>query len=420
MNQINQSAACRSSLWGRSLTYASFALLGAGIATAGGYFLWDADASILGPAAIPSATTQGAEASVAGATMGSGSSSATPMPVGSDFISQVVETAGPAVVRIDASRTVAVQPPEGLNDPRLRRFFGSQLPDMPSERVQRGVGSGFILDQSGRIVTNAHVVDGADTVEVTLKDGRSIDGVVLGSDPVTDVAVVQIQADDLPTVTLSNSDQIQPGQWAIAIGNPLGLDNTVTAGIISATGRTSGEVGVPDKRVDFIQTDTAINPGNSGGPLLNERGQVIGMNTAIIQGAQGIGFAIPINTVQDIASQLIAEGQVEHPYLGIEMVTLTPELAQEMNAVPNSPLQVATEEGVLVMNVAANSPAAKAGLRRGDVIHTINGQPVASAEDVQKAVAGGSVGDDLNLQLHRNQQTLSVVARPEALASPES
>ncbi|MGB8703176.1 MAG: trypsin-like peptidase domain-containing protein, partial [Thermosynechococcaceae cyanobacterium] len=200
-----------------------------------------------------------------------------------NFIARAVDKVGPAVVRIDASRTVKTRLPAVFNDPFFRQFFGAELPESQT-RVERGTGSGFIISNDGVILTNSHVVDGADTVTVLLKDGRTLQGKVLGRDSLTDVAVVKIQANNLPIVQIGDSDQLRPGEWAIAIGNPLGLDNTVTAGIISATGRTSGDVGVPDKRVGFIQTDAAINPGNSGGPLLNQFGQVVGMNTAIIGG----------------------------------------------------------------------------------------------------------------------------------------
>ncbi|HEY9889894.1 MAG TPA: trypsin-like peptidase domain-containing protein, partial [Candidatus Obscuribacterales bacterium] len=218
---------------------------------------------------------------------------------GGNFIAAAVERVGPSVVRIDASRRVVQRVPSVFNDPFFREFFGDRgLPSEPRSRVEQGTGSGFIIDAAGLILTNAHVIEGADQVLVTLKDGRELAGEVLGEDPVTDLAVIRVEASDLPVVTLGNSEQLRPGEWAIAIGNPLGLDNTVTAGIISATGRSSSQIRVPDKRVSFIQTDAAINPGNSGGPLLNERGQVIGVNTAIIGGAQGLGFAIPINTAQ--------------------------------------------------------------------------------------------------------------------------
>jgi S1-C subfamily serine protease len=297
----------------------------------------------------------------------------------------------------------------------FREFFGDDFPSRPQQRVERGEGSGFIISNNGQILTNAHVVEGADTVNVTLKDGRSFKGKVMGSDPVTDVAVVKIEANNLPIVPLGNSDQLKPGEWAIAIGNPLGLDNTVTTGIISATGRSSSAVGVPDKRVQFIQTDAAINPGNSGGPLLNASGQVIGMNTAIIQGAQGLGFAIPINTAQRIASQLATTGKVNHPFLGIQMVTLTPELKQNINSNPNSGLNVEEDQGVLIAKVIQNSPAAKAGLRSGDVIRKINGQPVKDAEGIQKAVESTQVGGNLQMGLRRNQKDINVTVQPGAL-----
>jgi Do/DeqQ family serine protease len=329
-----------------------------------------------------------------------------------NFITQVVQRVGPSVVRIDSSRTVKTQIPDEFNDPFFRRFFGSQLPAQGEKRVERGSGSGFIIGADGRILTNAHVVDGADTVTVTLKDGRSFKGKVLGKDELTDVAVVKIQADNLPTVSLGNSDQLQAGQWAIAIGNPLGLDNTVTTGIISATGRTSNQIGAPDKRVEFIQTDAAINPGNSGGPLLNARGEVIGMNTAIIQRAQGLGFAIPINTAQRISTQLIATGKVQHPYLGIQMVGLTPELKQNINSDPNSGLSVNEDKGVLVVKVVPNSPAAKAGIRAGDVIQKLNGQAITDAASVQRVVENSQVGGDLRLELRRNGQNLNLAVQP--------
>ncbi|NJL85361.1 MAG: PDZ domain-containing protein [Leptolyngbyaceae cyanobacterium SM1_1_3] len=385
------------------LSRSSYLLLGAGLAVTGSYFAWSPQSPVNQQAFAQSAVTQSDPPAVSQAVPGL---SAT----GDNFISQVVNSAGPAVVRINASRTVRQEVPEVFNDPFFQRFFGSEVPTQPSERVQRGVGSGFILDDQGHILTNAHVVDGADQVRVTLKDGRSLEGKVLGSDRVTDIAVIQVEANELPTVKLGNSDQLRPGQWAIAIGNPLGLDNTVTAGIISATGRSSGDVGIADKQVDFIQTDTAINPGNSGGPLLDERGNVIGINTAIIQGAQGIGFAVPINTAKTIADQLIADGKIDHPYLGIAMVTLTPETKAEINNNPNAGLSVSEDTGVLIANVRPNSPAARAGLRAGDVIQAINRETVTDSEAVQKQVAAVAVGDNLRLDIRRSGQAMTITA----------
>ncbi|MDZ8069858.1 MAG: HhoA/HhoB/HtrA family serine endopeptidase [Nostoc sp. DedQUE08] len=385
--------------WRKAAASLSLVLLGSGMTLAGGY--------IAGHSQQVSENASNLAVSRVNA--------APPIPAGTDpnFVTQVVQKVGPAVVRIDSSRTVKTQLPDEFNDPLFQRFFGSQIPQQ-QDRVERGTGSGFIISADGRILTNAHVVDGADTVTVTLKDGRSFKGKVLGKDELTDVAVVKIQADNLPLVALGNSDQLQPGEWAIAIGNPLGLDNTVTTGIISATGRSSNLIGAPDKRVEYIQTDAAINPGNSGGPLLNSRGQVIAMNTAIIQGAQGLGFAIPINTAQHISSQLIATGKVQHPYLGIQMVGLTPQLKQNINSDPNSGLSVNEDKGVLVVKVVPNSPAAKAGIRAGDVIQTLGGQAVTDASSVQKAVENSQVGSDLRMELRRNGQNLNIAVQPGA------
>lgn len=335
-------------------------------------------------------------------------------PTVNNFISGAVERVGSTVVRIDSSRTVSTRVPEALNDPFFRQFFGFEGPIRPSQRVERGTGSGFVISPNGVILTNAHVVNGADTVTVVMKDGRSLRGKVLGQDSVTDVAVVKVEATNLPAVTLGDSEQLRPGEWAIAIGNPLGLDNTVTAGIISATGRSSAQVGVPDKRVGFIQTDAAINPGNSGGPLLNQRGEVIGMNTAIIGGAQGLGFAIPINTARRIADQLIATGKVDHPYLGIQMATITPSLKNEINSDPNSNIEVRENEGVLVVRVVRDSPAARAGLRAGDVILKIGGRNVRTADEVQRAVETSSVGGNLPVELRRNGQSVNLAVKPGA------
>jgi Do/DeqQ family serine protease len=329
-----------------------------------------------------------------------------------NFIARAVEKVGPAVVRIDASRTVKSKVPSAFNDPFFREFFGGDLPKNRT-RVEQGTGSGFIISNDGLILTNAHVVDGVDSVTVLLKDGRSLKGKVLGRDSLTDVAVIKIQANNLPVVQMGDSDQLRPGEWAIAIGNPLGLDNTVTAGIISATGRTSGDIGVPDKRVGFIQTDAAINPGNSGGPLLNQYGQVVGMNTAIIGGgAQGLGFAIPIKTAQRIANQLAATGKVNHPFLGIRMTSLSPDLKERINGDPSSNLKIQEDQGILIFEVLPNSPAIKAGLKIGDVIKRINGQEVTKASQVQQKVEDTSAGRSLQLELKRNGQTLNLSIQP--------
>lgn len=334
-----------------------------------------------------------------------------------NYVSDVVNRVGNSVVRIDASRTVATNASPMFNDPFFRQFFGSQMPNIPQEKVQRGFGSGFVVSSDGLILTNAHVVDGSDQVNITLKDGRIFEGKVMGTDSLTDVAVIKIEAEDLPAVSFADSEQLQPGEWAIAIGNPLGLDNTVTTGIVSATGRSSSQIGVADKRVSFIQTDAAINPGNSGGPLLNAQGEVIGINTAIIQNAQGLGFAIPVNTARDIAEELIAKGKVEHPYLGIQMAGITPELRKQFQSRKN--IDLGTDKGVIIVDVVSNSPADRAGLKSGDVISQIEEKAIAGAEDVQTAVAKTKVNSEITLQVQRSGKIQDIEVQVGILPQPQ-
>lgn len=320
------------------------------------------------------------------------------------FVAAAVKAIGDSVVRIDTERTVTRQRSTDplMEDPLFRQFFGGDsYSQMPREERMRGQGSGFIVDQTGVILTNAHVVDKADRVTVTLKDGRVFDGTVKGVDEVTDLAVVKIDGKALPVAPLGNSDSIQVGDWAIAVGNPLGLDNTVTLGIVSTLKRSSAQVGIPDKRLDFIQTDAAINPGNSGGPLLNDQGEVIGINTAIRADAMGIGFAIPINKAKEIEIRLAKGERITHPYLGVQMTTLTPELAKQNNTDPNSAFLVPEVKGVVVVRVLPNTPAEKAGLRRGDVVTDIDGQAIASAEQLQQLVESSQIGQTLKLQVQR-------------------
>ncbi|WP_373530476.1 HhoA/HhoB/HtrA family serine endopeptidase [Nostoc sp.] len=317
-----------------------------------------------------------------------------------NFIATAVQKVGPAVVRINATRKVANPISDALKNPLLRRFFGEDEQPIPQERIERGTGSGFILSENGELLTNAHVVADTDTVQVTLKDGRTFEGKVVGVDSVTDVAVVKIKANRLPIVKLGNSQNLIPGQWAIAIGNPLGLDNTVTIGIISATDRTSTQVGVPDKRVSFIQTDAAINPGNSGGPLLNAQGEVIGVNTAIRADAQGLGFAIPIETAARIANELFTKGHVEHPFLGIEMADLSPVRKQQINQ--ENQLNIQQEVGIVIKGLTDDSPAKRGGLLPGDVIQKVNGKPVKISAQVQKLVESSKVGDILVIEVNRS------------------
>ncbi|MGV2830046.1 HhoA/HhoB/HtrA family serine endopeptidase [Myxosarcina sp. GI1(2024)] len=388
----------------KATTSLSLVLLGGGIAVGGNYLLNS-----------PQSVAQNSKSD---SLVSEPKNNQTAIAIPQNYVSNVVNQVGDSVVRIDATRTVVTNVPDMFNDPFFRRFFGSQMPNIPNERIQRGMGSGFIVSSDGLILTNAHVVEGSDKVEVTLKDGRTFEGEVMGTDPFTDVAVIKIEADELPAVAFANPEQIQPGEYAIAIGNPLGLDNTVTTGIVSATGRSSAQVGVADKRVSFIQTDAAINPGNSGGPLLNANGEVIGINTAIIQNAQGLGFAIPIDTARDVAEELIANGKVEHPFLGIQMAAITPELTEQLKS--NQELKVTEEEGILIVDVVPGSPADKAGIVAGDVIQEIDGESVSEPDEVQQAVEKTEVGNELPIRLQRDGEQVNLNVEVGVLPAPQT
>ena len=319
---------------------------------------------------------------------------------GNNFIVNAVDKVGPAVVRIDTVRRV-VNPLGGL--------FGSG----PSIQQQQGQGSGFITRSDGVVLTNAHVVEGSSDVHVTLPDGRNFTGKVLGADPLTDVAVVKVVATKLPVAPLGDSAKVRPGEWAIAIGNPLGLDNTVTAGIISAVQRTNaiGE----GQRVPYIQTDAAVNPGNSGGPLINDRGQVIGINTAIRQApGAGLSFAIPINLGRQIAAQIIERGRASHPYIGVRLQALTPQLAREVNAT-NAECRLPETNGVVVVEVMPGSPAERGGLRPCDLIERVGSTDVDNPSEVQVAVDQGQVGQSLSLQVQRGASQLNLKLQPAEL-----
>jgi S1-C subfamily serine protease len=322
------------------------------------------------------------------------------LPEGRNLIVDAVEKVGPAVVRIDTVKRV-VNP------------LGGILGRGPAIQQQQGQGSGFITRSDGVLLTNAHVVEGASEVGVTLPDGRSFTGKVLGADPLTDVAVVRVVADRLPVAPLGDSTRVRPGQWAIAIGNPLGLDNTVTAGIISAVQRTNA-VG-EGQRVPYIQTDAAVNPGNSGGPLINDRGQVIGINTAIRQApGAGLSFAIPINTASQIAAQILERGYASHPYIGVRLQALTPQLAREINAATDE-CKVPEVNGVVVVDVLKDSPADKGGLRPCDLIEAIDGRSVKNPSEVQLAVDRGRVNQPLQVRVQRGGRNVDLTVRPAEL-----
>lgn len=360
-------------------------------------------------------TTSGAEVAAPDAApeMDSPAAIAAPTTNRQSFVAAAVQRVGPAVVRIDTEKTVVRDNPGLLfEDPFFRGFFGEPdgFRNPPQEQLLRGQGSGFIISTNGDVLTNAHVVDGADRVTVTLKDGRTFDAVVEGADEVTDLAVVKIESDaeTLPVAPLGDSDDVVVGDWAIAVGNPLGLDNTVTLGIVSTLKRSSAAVGIPGKRIDFIQTDAAINPGNSGGPLLNQDGEVIGINTAIRADAMGIGFAIPINKAKTIKDQLSQGQSIAHPYLGVQIATLSPEIAQRNNDDPNAGMMLPEVTGALVIRVIPDTPAAESGLRRGDVIVKVDDQPVVSADTLQTQVDHSRVGQTLKLTVKRGNQTQQI------------
>jgi S1-C subfamily serine protease len=345
----------------------------------------------------------------------------TPSKASTSFVGTAIAKTGSAVVRIDTERTISRQANPIFEDPFFRDFFGDRFQQqVPEEKQQlRGQGSGFITDKSGIILTNAHVVSQADRVTVTLKDGREFKGQVKGTDEVTDLAVVKIdpQGADIPIAPLGNSADVQVGDWAIAVGNPVGLNNTVTLGIISTLTRSSAQVGIPDKRIDFLQTDAAINPGNSGGPLLNENGEVIGINTAIRADANGIGFAIPIDKVKTLKDTLAAGRKVAHPYVGVQMVTLTPELAQENNQDPNATILLPEVNGVLVVRVLPNTPAERAGIRRGDVIVEVEGKQIKTADELQSTVENSGLDRTLKFKIARGDKTLQLNVQTAQLQS---
>jgi len=293
----------------------------------------------------------------------------------------IQQTAGQAVVSIKTESKIKHPPTSGKETP-------------PGEVPQRGVGSGVIVDPRGFILTNNHVVEKAEEIELALQDGRTFKGIVIGRDPKTDLAVVKINMPaDLPVAALGDSDLIQIGHWVVAIGNPFGLSHTFTLGVVSGMGRT--DLGLSTFE-DYIQTDASINPGNSGGPLLNIRGEVIGINTAINPMGRGIGFAIPINMAKEIMRQLIEQGRVVRGFLGVVIQTLSTELAGKF--------EVPGKTGVLVGDILEGSPAAKAGLKRGDVIVTFEGRPVNKVRELQRLVAGSPPGSPVQLKLIRDRQ----------------
>ncbi|MFK8026977.1 MAG: DegQ family serine endoprotease [Gammaproteobacteria bacterium] len=316
-------------------------------------------------------------------------------------LAPMLEEVTPSVVNIATSGTVIQQSPL-YSDPFFRRFF--DVPQQKRQRKRTGLGSGVILDaKEGYIVTNNHVIEKADDIVVTLSDGRKLDATIVGRDPGADVAIIQVEADNLTEIKTANSNKLRVGDFVVAIGNPFGLGQTVTSGIVSALGRSG--LGI-ESYEDFIQTDASINPGNSGGALVNLRGELIGINTAIVGpngGSVGIGFAIPVNMAQQIISQLIEHGEVKRGRLGFTAQDLTPELAEAFD--------IDQHKGVVVARVEEDSAAKNAGMRAGDVIVSVNGDAVEDSADVRNMIGLIRVGTKIEIDVIRNGKKKRLVAK---------
>ncbi len=323
----------------------------------------------------------------------------------SNALAEVAEAVRPAVVNISTTTTIPAEAnPFGdmFNDPFFRRFFGDQFkhPEFNRKQKTSALGSGVIVSDAGYILTNSHVVKGADDIKVVLYDKREFKGTIVGTDPKTDIAVVKIDAKDLPIISIGKSSTLKTGDVVLAIGNPFGLNQTITMGIVSAVGRSN--LGLADF-VDFIQTDAAINPGNSGGALVNTNGELIGINTAIFStsgGYMGIGFAIPSDMATGIMDSIIKSGKVIRGWLGVSTQPLTPELAQTF--------KIKDQKGALVSGIIANSPADKAGLKRGDLIIGLDGKPVADPASLRNIVASLAPGTKIELKIVREAAELSL------------
>ena len=331
----------------------------------------------------------------------------------SSFVASAVKRSGPAVVTLETSRTMQSPNlsglPEGIRlNPLFRNFFGMPGGAPSRSRVQRGQGSGVLFDSQGLLLTNAHVVEGAEELTVGLSDGRRVKGRVIGTDRLTDLAVVRLEGEGLwPVAVLGNSDRLNVGDWAIAVGNPYGLENTVTLGIISNLNRNVSQLGISGKRLDLIQTDAAINPGNSGGPLLNAEGEVIGINTLVRSGpGAGLGFAIPINRAKAIASELVATGKARHPVIGIGLSRVPAER-------PGGP----APSGAVIRSIQKMGPADQAGLQVDDVITAVDGQTVEGPAAVVSAIERRGVGETVTLQIRRANDQKVVRLKPVDLSS---
>ncbi len=321
----------------------------------------------------------------------------TSVNIGPTNIADMVEKVGPAVVNIETRVRVVTNNPF-FNDPFFREFFGDSM--RQRTQVQTGIGTGSIITDTGYILTNYHVVEGAESISVTVVGStNSLPATLVGYDDQLDLAVLKVNAGrKLPYLTLGNSDTTRVGDWVVAIGNPYGLDHTVTAGVISAKERPVTIEGRQYK--NLIQTDAAINPGNSGGPLLNTKGEVIGINTAVNAQAQGIGFAIPINTAKDVLNQLISKGKVVRPYLGVYLRDLSSELADYLGII--------STKGTLVADIMPGSPADNAGIKAGDIILEINGMTINNSTDLTEKIGKMKVGQKVELKIMRDKKTFTI------------
>jgi len=319
------------------------------------------------------------------------------------FITKAIEKSGPAVVTIDTQRLVKPNKisitPNILKDPYFEKFFGLTIPFESQERIEQGQGSGVIID-NGIVLTNAHVVNQSEKLIVGLQDGRRFSGKVLGQDMLTDLAVIKLNGKGpWPKASLGNSDDINVGDWAIAVGNPYGLENTVTLGIISNLNRNVSQLGIYDKKIELIQTDAAINPGNSGGPLLNSKGEVIGINTLIRSGpGAGLSFAIPINKVKEIVNELLANGKVIHPMIGISLIN---ETSLDTNNIK-----------VKVGYVVPKSPAAKSGILVNDIILKVEKEYIYKSSDVVDAINQNGINKFANILIERNKSLININVKP--------
>jgi serine protease Do len=310
----------------------------------------------------------------------------------SNPVARIARECSPAVVNIDTETLVTRNLNPFANDPFFKEFFGREFERFNRTVPMRGKGSGFIVDKDGYIMTNNHVVEGADKITVTLLDGRHFEASLVGKDPTFDLAVVQIKAEKLPVLLLGDSDAAEVGEWVVAIGNPLGFENTVTAGVISGKNRTLQAADVNFQ--GFMQTDAAINPGNSGGPLINLNGEVVAINTAIVPYAQGIGFAVPVNMAKQVMEDLIKFGEVKRGWLGVSLQTLTPGFAETYG--------IPADEGAIISGVMPGSPAEDAGMQRGDVIITIDAKAMKSSQDVVFAIRNKLMGDKVSVEVYRD------------------